>query len=59
MEIANLLDAYPFVVQWNEVSRGIFLTEYFATLDTCMAYLNQWQYDPNQVNLECIQIMPD
>ena len=59
MEIANLLDAYAFVVQWNEVSRGIFLTEYFPTLETCMTYLQSWSYDPKQVNLECIQIMPD
>ena len=59
MEVADINLIYAFVVSWNEVSRGVFLEEYFANLETCMTYLQTWAYDPNQVNLECIQITPD
>jgi hypothetical protein len=59
MEIAELDLIYAFVVHWNDVSRGVFLAEFFPTLETCMTYLQSWSYDPNQVNLKCIQIFPD
>ena len=59
MEVADAELIYAFVVSWNEVSRGVFLTELFASMETCMTYLHSWAYDPNQVNLECIQVMPD
>ena len=59
MEIANIVESYAFFVQWIDVSRGVFLTEFFPTLDTCMAYLNVWDYNPTEVKLECIQIYPD
>ena len=51
MEIADVNLIYAFVVHWNDVSRGVFLSEYFPTLETCMTYLQSWSYDPNQVNL--------
>ena len=50
---------YAFVVSWNDVSRGVFLSEFFLSLETCMTHLQTWTYDPNLLNLECIQIMPD
>ena len=59
MEIADVELIYAFVVSWNEVSRGVFLSEFFPTLDTCMTYLQTWAYNPNLVNLECIQVMPE
>ena len=59
MEIADINSIYAFIVTWNDVSRDVFLTEYFANLEKCMVYLQSWSYDPNQVNLECIQIFPD
>ena len=59
MEIADVELIYAFVVSWNEVSRGVFLSEFFPSLDTCMTYLQTWAYNPNLVNLECIQVMPD
>ena len=59
MEVTDVNLIYAFVVSWNEVSRGVFLSEFFPTLETCMAYLQAWTYDPNQVNLECIQVMPE
>ena len=59
MEIADLNLIYAFVVHWNDVSRGVFLSEFFPSLDTCMTYLQTWAYNPNLVNLECIQVMPD
>ncbi len=59
MEITDVNLIYAFVVSWNEVSRGVFFTEYFANLETCMTYLQTWAYDPNQVNVECIQVLPD
>ena len=59
MEIADVNLIYAFVVSWNDVSRGVFLSEVFTSLETCMAHLQAWTYDPNQVNLECIQVMPD
>jgi hypothetical protein len=59
MEIANIVESYAFVVQWIDVSRGVFLTEYFPTYETCMDYLNVWDYNPTEVKLECIQIYPD
>ena len=59
MEIADVNLIYAFVVSWNEVSRGVFMSELFPTLETCMSYLNQWTYDTQQVNLECIQILPE
>ena len=59
MEIADANLIYAFVVHWNDVSRGVFLSEYFPSLETCMNFLGQWEYNPNQVNLECIQIFPD
>ena len=58
MEVADANLIYAFVVFWNDVSRGVFLTEYFANLETCMAYLQTWEYDPDQVNLACVQIKP-
>ena len=59
MEIAEIDLIYAFVVHWNDVSRGVFLAEYFPTIETCMTFLDQWAYDSKQVNLECIQIFPD
>jgi len=59
MEIADVDLIYAFVVSWNEVSRGVFLSEFFPTLETCMTYLQTWAYNPNLVNLECIQVMPE
>ena len=59
MEIADIDLIYAFVVFWNDVSRGVFLSEAFPSLETCMTYLQSWSYNPNQVNLECIQVMPD
>ena len=59
MELAELDMIYAFVVSWNDVSRGVFLAEFFPTLETCMTFLNQWSYDPEQVNLSCKQIFPD
>ena len=58
MEIADVDLIYAFVVHWNDVSRGVFLSEFFTSLETCMAYLQTWEYDPNQVNLKCVQIKP-
>ena len=59
MEIVNIDFVYAFIVAWNDTSRGVFLTEYFANLEKCMIYLQSWSYDPNQVTLECVQIIPD
>jgi hypothetical protein len=59
MEVADANLIYAFVVSWNEVSRGVFLSEFFPSLETCMTHLQSWTYDPNLLNLECIQIMPD
>jgi len=59
MEIEGVQLIYALIVSWNEVSRGVFLTEYFANLETCMTHLQSYAYDPSQVNLECIQILPD
>ena len=59
MEVTDVNLIYAFVVSWNEVSRGVFLSEFFPTLETCMTYLQTWAYNPNLVNLECIQVMPD
>ena len=59
MEIEGIHLIYAFVVSWNEVSRGVFLSEFFPTLETCMTYLQTWAYNPNLVNLECIQVMPE
>ena len=59
MEVADAELIYAFVVSWNEVSRGVFLSEFFPSLDTCMTYLKSWAYNPNLVNLECIQVMPE
>jgi len=59
MEIEGVHLIYAFIVSWNEASRGIFLTEYFANFETCMTHLQSWTYDPNQVGLECIAVVPD
>jgi len=59
MEIEGIHLIYAFIVSWNEVSRGIFLTEYFANFETCITHLQSWTYDPNQVGLECIAVVPD
>lgn len=59
MEIEGIHLVYAFIVSWNDVSRGIFLTEFFNTLDACMSHLQSWTYDPSQVNLECIQTIPE
>ena len=59
MEVTDVNLIYAFVVSWNEVSRGVFLTEYFANLEKCMLYLQSWSYDPIQVNLECIAVVPE
>ena len=53
MEIVNIDFVYAFIVAWNDTSRGVFLTEYFASLDECMSYLQSWIHDPTQVNLAC------
>jgi hypothetical protein len=59
MEVADINLIYAFVVSWNDVSRGVFLSEFFPSMETCMAYLQTWEYDPTQVNLKCIQLMPE
>ena len=59
MEIADIDLIYAFIVSWNDVSRGVFLAEFFPTLETCMTFLDQWAYDSKQVNLKCIQIFPE
>jgi hypothetical protein len=59
MEIEGVHLVYAFIVTWNDLSRGIFLTEYFTTLETCMTHLQSWTYDPNHVSLECIAVVPD
>ena len=59
MEIAGVDLVYAFIVTWNEVSRGVFLTEYFVNFETCMTHLQSWTYDPNHVSLECIAVVPD
>ena len=59
MEIADVQMTYAFVVHWVEISRGVFLSEGFPTLETCMSFLNQWEYNPNQITLSCIQIFPE
>ena len=59
MEIADVNSIYAFIVSWNDTSRGVFLTEYFASLDECMSYLQSWIHDPTQVNLECVQLISD
>ena len=58
MEIADVNSIYAFIVSWNDVSRDVFLTEYFANLEECMSYLQSWIHDPTQVNLECVQLNP-
>ena len=59
MEIEGVHLVYAFIVTWNDLSRGIFLTEYFTTFETCMTHLQSWTYDPNHVSLECIAVVPD
>ena len=59
MEVTDVNLIYAFVVSWNEVSRGVFLSEFFTSLETCMTYLQSWTYDADQVNLKCIQIKPN
>ena len=59
MEVTDVNLIYAFVVTWNEVSRGVFLSKFFTSLETCMAHLQTFEYDPTQVNLECIQIKPN
>ncbi len=59
MEFADIDLIYAFVVAWNDVSRGMFYSEYFPSIETCTAFLNSWEYDPTQVNLKCIQIYPE
>ncbi len=59
MEIVNIDFVYAFIVAWNDTSRGVFLTEYFASLEECMSYLQSWSHDPNQVNLECVHVISD
>ena len=59
MEVADANLIYAFVVHWNDVSRGVFLTELFSSMETCMSHLQAWEFDPEQVNLKCIQVMPD
>lgn len=58
MEIADVNLVYAFIVSWNDVSRGVFLSEFFASLETCMAHLQSWTYDADIVNLKCVQIKP-
>ena len=58
MEVTDINLIYAFIVSWNDVSRGVFLSEFFTSLETCMTYLQTWEYDPNQVNLKCVQIKP-
>ena len=59
MEFADVDLIYAFVVAWTETSRGVFFSDYFPTLETCMSFLNQWEYNPNQITLSCIQILPE
>ena len=59
MEVTDANLIYAFVVSWNDVSRGVFLSEFFTSLETCMAHLQSWTYDANQVSVECIQIKPN
>ena len=60
MELAEgIMMTYAFVVHWVDVSRGVFYSEGMPDLQSCMAYLNNFAYDPNQVKLECIQIYPE
>ena len=59
MEVTDINLIYAFIVSWNDVSRGVFLSECFTSLETCMADLQTFEYDPTQVNLECIQIKPN
>jgi len=56
MEIVYIDFVYAFIVAWNDTSRGVFLTEHFASLDECMLHLQSWSYDPNLLNLECVKI---
>ena len=59
MEVADINLIYAFVVHWVDISRGVFLSEGFPSIETCMTFLEQWAYDPNQVSLSCIQIFPE
>lgn len=34
-------------------NHGIFLTELFGSMESCMDYLNTWAYDPARMQLEC------
>ena len=58
MEVTDVNVIYAFIVSWNDVSRGVFLSEFFTSLETCTAHLQSWIYDADQVNLKCIQIKP-
>ena len=59
MEIADVNLIYAFVVHWVDISRGVFFSEGFPSIETCMNFLEKWAYDPNQVKLSCIQIFPE
>ena len=58
MEIEGIHLIYAFIVSWNDVSRGVFLSEFFTSLETCTAHLQSWIYDAELVNLKCVQIKP-
>ena len=34
-------------------NHGIFLTELFGSMESCMAYLDTWAYDSARMQLEC------
>ena len=58
MEVTDVNVIYAFIVSWNDVSRGVFLSEFFTSLETWTAHLQSWIYDADQVNLKCVQIKP-
>ena len=58
MEIEGIHLIYAFIVSWNDISRGVFLSEFFTSLETCTAHLQSWIYDAELVNLKCVQIKP-
>ena len=58
MEVTDVNLIYAFVVSWNDVSRGVFLSEFFTSLETGTAHLQSWIYDAELVNLKCVQIKP-
>ena len=58
MEVTDVNVIYAFIVSWTDVSLGVFVSEFFTSLETCTAHLQSWIYDADQVNLKCVQIKP-